>query len=52
MDLEKTRSITSFISSANRQEQEDIHNFSIDYPDGILSCSNNEFMEINILPNN
>lgn len=49
MDLEKTRSITSFISSANRQEQEDIHNFSIDYPDGILSCSNNEFMEINVL---
>ena len=49
MELEKTRSITSFISSANRQQQEDIYNFSIDYPDGILSCNSNEFMEINVL---
>ena len=49
MELEKTRSITSFISSANRQQQENIYNFSIDYPDGILSCNSNEFMEINVL---
>lgn len=49
MELQKTRSITSFISSVNRQEQEDIYNFSIDYPDGILSCNSNEFMEINVL---
>lgn len=49
MDLEKTRSITSFISSANRQEQEAVYNFSIDYPDGILSCNSNEYMEINVL---
>lgn len=49
MDLEKTRSITSFISSANRQEQEAVYNFSIDYPDGILTCNSNEYMEINVL---
>ena len=49
MELEKTRSITSFISSANRQQQENIYNFSIDYPDGILSCNSNEYMEINVL---
>lgn len=51
-----SRKITSFISSQNRQENEPIYNFSIDYPDGILSCRDNETMELNVLsfdmPNN
>ena len=45
----KTRSITSFISSANRQETEPIYDFTIDYPDGILSCRGKEYMELNVL---
>jgi len=51
-----TRKITSFISSENRQANENIYNFSIDYPDGIISCKENEYMELNVLsfdmPNN
>jgi len=49
MEINKTRTITSFISSANRQIHEDTYNFTIDYPDGILSCKTNEYMEINVL---
>lgn len=44
-----SRKITSFISSENRQENESIYNFSIDYQDGILSCRDNETMELNVL---
>ena len=49
MDINKTRTITSFISSANRQPQDQSYNFTIDYPDGILTCRPNEYMEINVL---
>ena len=49
MEINKTRTITSFISSANRQQEEQSFNFTIDYPDGILSCRPNEYMEINVL---
>ena len=49
MDINKTRTIFSFISSANRQSQEQSCNFTIDYPDGILSCCPNEYVEINVL---
>jgi len=49
MDINKTRSITSFISSKNRQSQENTYNFTIDYPDGILTCRPNEYMELNVL---
>ncbi len=43
-----TRKITSFISSENRQPNEAIYNFSVDYPDGILTCKDNETMELNV----
>lgn len=49
MDIKKTRCITSFISSANRQQNEFSYNFSIDYPDDVLLCKNNEYMEMNVL---
>ena len=45
----KTRSITSFISSANRQASEPVYNFTIDYPDAVLSCKEKEHMEMNVL---
>ncbi len=52
----KTRKITSFISSENRQTTDTVYNFTIDYPDGILTCRENEYMELNVLsfdmPNN
>jgi len=52
----KTKSITSFINSANRQDTDEIYNFVVDYPDDTLTCKDNEFMEINVLsfdmPNN
>lgn len=44
-----TRKITSFISSENRQESEPIYRFSVDYPDGILSCREDEYIELNVL---
>ena len=51
-----TRKITSFISSSNRQLNEPIYNFSVNYEDGILSCRDNEHIELNVLsfdmPNN
>jgi len=49
MNINKTRSITSFISSKNRQSQENTYDFTIDYPDGILTCRPNEYMELNVL---
>ena len=45
----ETRSITSFISSANRQASEPVYNFTIDYPDAVLSCREKEHMELNVL---
>lgn len=44
----RTRIIISFISSANRQEVKPIINFTIDYPDAILSCRGKEYMELNV----
>lgn len=49
MEVKKIKSITSFISSANRQLKENVYNFSIDYPDGILFCKRDEYMELNVL---
>jgi len=49
MNINKTRTITSFINSANRQTHEDISSFTVDYQDGILLCNPNEYIEINVL---
>ena len=49
MNINKTRTITSFINSANRQPHEDISSFTVDYQDGILLCNQNEYIEINVL---
>jgi len=50
------RKITSFISSENRQSNEYVYDFSVDYPDGILTIKDNEYCELNVLsfdmPNN
>lgn len=46
---EKFKTITSFIKSSNRATNEKIYNFSIDYPDGILTCNGDEYMEINVV---
>ena len=52
----KKKSITSFINSANRQSTEDVYNFTADFQDGVLTCKDNEYIEINVLsfdmPNN
>ena len=45
----KKRTITSFISSVNRVSNEYAYNFTIDYPDGILSCEQQEYIELNVL---
>jgi hypothetical protein len=45
----KKRTITSFISSINRVSNENAYNFTIDYPDGILSCEQQEYIELNVL---
>ena len=46
---EKIKTITSFIKSSNRQSNESSYNFSIDYPDGVLICNSDEYMEINVI---
>jgi hypothetical protein len=46
---EKFKTITSFIKSSNRASNEKTFNFSIDYPDGILNCGADEYMEINVI---
>ena len=46
---EKIKTITSFIKSSNRQSNENSYNFSIDYPDGVLTCNSDEYMEINVI---
>jgi len=45
----KYKTITSFIKSSNRATAEKSYNFSIDFPDGVLTCENNEYMELNVL---
>jgi hypothetical protein len=46
---EKYKTITSFIKSSNRATNENSYNFSIDYPDGVLTCNGDEYMEINVI---
>lgn len=45
----KYKTITSFIKSSNRATTEQTYNFSIDFPDGVLVCDNNEYIELNVL---
>jgi hypothetical protein len=47
--VNKTKTITSFIKSSNRATNEKPYNFTIDYPDGILTCGADEYMEINVI---
>ena len=46
---DKIKTITSFIKSSNRGTNENSYNFSIDYPDGVLTCNGDEYMEINVI---
>ena len=46
---EKFKTITSFIKSSNRGSNETPYDFTIDYPDGILTCNGDEYMEINVV---
>ena len=46
---EKFKTITSFIKSNNRGSNEKPYDFTIDYPDGILTCNGDEYMEINVV---
>jgi hypothetical protein len=47
--MSKYKTITSFIKSSNRATGENTYNFSIDFTDGVLTCDNNEYIEINVL---
>lgn len=46
---EKFKTITSFIKSSNRGSNEKPYDFTIDYPDGVLTCNGDEYMEINVV---
>lgn len=46
---ERIKTITSFIKSRNRGSNEKPYDFTIDYPDGILTCKADEYMEINVV---
>ena len=45
----KKKTITSFIHSQNRTADDKVYNFAVDYPDGIISCKDNEYMELNVV---
>lgn len=46
---DKFKTITSFIKSSNRGENENTYNYTIDYPDGVLTCNGDEYIEINVV---
>lgn len=45
----KKKTITSFIHSKNRTADDRVYNFAVDYPDGIISCKDNEYIELNVI---
>ena len=45
----KKKTITSFIHSKNRTADDRVYNFAVDYPDGIISCKDNEYIELNVV---
>ena len=45
----KKKTITSFIHSKNRTADDKVYNFPVDYPDGIISCKDNEYIELNVV---
>ena len=45
----KKKTITSFIHSKNRTVDDKVYNFAVDYPDGIISCKDNEYIELNVV---
>ena len=45
----KKKTITSFIHSKNRTADDKVYNFAVDYPDGIISCKDNEYIELNVV---
>jgi hypothetical protein len=45
----KKKTITSFIHSKNRTTDDKVYNFALDYPDGIISCKDNEYIELNVV---
>lgn len=47
--MSKYKTITSFIKSSNRSQNDTAYNFSVDFTDGVLTCDNNEYMELNVL---
>ena len=47
--MSKYKTITSFIKSSNRSQNDTAYNFSVDFTDGVLTCENNEYMELNVL---
>lgn len=45
----KKKTITSFIHSKNRVASDKVYDFVVDYPDGIISCKDNEYIELNVV---
>jgi hypothetical protein len=45
----KKKTITSFIHRKNRTVDDKVYNFAVDYPDGIISCKDSEFIELNVV---
>ena len=45
----KRKTITSFIHSKNRVASDKVYDFAVDYPDGIISCKDNEYIELNVV---
>lgn len=45
----KPKIINTFISSANRENNEPIHNFNIDFTDDLIRCNEDQYIRLNVI---
>ena len=43
------KTINTFISSANRENNEPVHNFSVDFTDDLIKCNQDQYIRVNVI---
>lgn len=41
--------INTFISSANRENNEPVHNFTVDFTDDLIKCNSDQYIRVNVI---
>lgn len=44
-----TKTINTFISSANRENNEPVHNFNVDFTDDLIKCNQDQYIRVNVI---